>query len=269
MSELKAKGLNPLGQNLLTELQQLADELGFTVKEMKSNLSNHYIPVDSSQGDRCVDDRRDKPIDNYPYDQGEYNGRQFPGGTFGIIGALRVVTGMKEKEAQDLVVRAYRKRGWKIGDHIDDEHGQITDLEKLEKRTKGCGNQDAIRAGKVGIYSFVAPEEVDSRFELIKRERGYLPVLTGEHEAVGAGINLKKGTTFNPKSAVPKKESIFNLDLLEVEGVAKELWQELDSRQKQDQTEESFVSSFLRTVIKDYLQTLAALNGPREIQYRI
>jgi len=256
-------------KKLLKKLQRVVKELNsnnkfnFQIQSIEEKFKKYYIPVDRKQGDRCVDDRADKPFAKYPYDQGKYNGRQFAGGTFGIIGALRATTEINENDARDLVKEIYDQQGWKIGDHIDDEHGQITDPKQLQQRNKGCGNQDAIKKGDVPMYAFVTAGEVKDRFKWIRNINGYLPVLTGGHEAQGAAVNLTKGTTFGTVQAVDENQSLFNLDLAEAYQIAEVFSSEVKK------TEQQFIEDFTEAVITDYLQTLAALNGPTQIQYRI
>jgi len=270
MTEQKRNERIPLRKALLERFQNIAEELGFTSKEMEQKFKKHYADVDKTQGDRCVDDRKTQIFENYSYDKGKYNGRQFAGGTFGIIGALRIAAEMNENEARTFVKDVYHQQGWQIGDHIDDEHGHITDPKKLLQRNKGCGNQDKIRDGEIPMYSsIVSPEDVDDRFNWIKDIDGYLPVLTGEHEPQGAGINLVENTTFNTNKAVKNQESIFNLDLAEAHHIGQVFYNEMDEEFKQKTEKGDFVNSFVDATIRDYLETLSALCDIREIQYRM
>jgi hypothetical protein len=256
---------------LLEHLQTVTEAEGFSVTELGKQFKEYYTSVDRTQGDRCVDGRTPKKVDGYDFADGSFNGRQFAGGTFGIIGALRSTTDRNEDEARAFVKRVYEKNGWRIGDHIDDDHGSINDTEILKTRNMGCGNQDKIREGAIPMYAEgqvgVTPEEVDDRFTWLRKINGYLPVLKGEHEEKGAAVNLFLGKTFNTEKAVEQNKSIFNLDLAEAHYIAQTFYKEMESNSDGAGAKDQFVQDFINAVIRDYLQTLAALTEGREIQY--
>ncbi len=254
---------------LLQEVLKEEEFSLFSLKEIEQRYAQYYIKVDPTQGDRCVDDRfiLENLGEEYSYDKGKYTGRQFPGGTFGIIGVLRVLTGLNEEQVRKLVLQVYEENGWQIGDHIDDDHNQITDVEILDLRNRGCGHEDKIREGALPLYQkIVTSQEVDKRFEWIRKQGGYLPVLTGNHLAEAAGVNLIANETFGNKEAVSNKDHFFNCDLATVAEVAQKLYQPISNESWFSGDKQIFVDKFIKTVTRDYLQTLAALSEIREIQ---
>lgn len=239
--------------NLKSILVQVAQEEGFTLNPIEPEYNQYYIRVDQTQGDRCVDDRSMLKIPGYPYSEGKYTGIMLPGGTLGLIDALRYSAKISESEARQKIGKTYQQNSWRIGGHIDDEHGHIKDVEVLKTRNNGCGDQDKKRTGKIPMFKdIISPSEVDSRFVWI-RENGFLPALGGEHTASAAAVNLIPDTTYNNQAAVPADRAVFNADL----------WAMAQRAGKLNQSED-----FIKAVIRNYCQTLKALTPIKELQLR-
>jgi len=258
---------------LMKCLEEVAQEENFPLIDLEEKYKPYFVSFESSDGDRCVDDRYILTglSEQYPYDKTQnsgYKGIALPGGTFGFIDALRYVTEMREDEAQNLVMQVYQENKWLIGDHIDDEHGQISDPEILKQRNQGCGDQDKKRAGLIPMLKdIVTSDDVDSRFIWI-RNKGFLPVLAGEHRAKIAIVNLKEGETYCNEKAVKDDNYAFNFDLAEVEKRAAVFGQALEDQDKLSGEKNQFIEEIVRAVLRNYFQTLKALNGPAEIQVR-
>lgn len=200
---------NVLSNQLLTLVKQTAQEEGFETGNLEEKYHQYYVSS-LKNGHRCVDGRAvlETYEDGQPTDYKNENnlGDQFPGGTFGIIGALRVVAKLDENKAREVVKKVCDNQGIRMGDHIDDGHGQIKIKEELEQRTKGCGNQDAAGDGKIPMYADLVNEEIiKDRFAWLRTNNGAVPVLTGEHEEKLATVNLEAGKTFNTSKAVGKR----------------------------------------------------------------
>lgn len=254
-------------QRLLALVKEVAEEESFTVERLDERYNKYYLPA-TKNGHRCVDGRcvLESYGDGSPtgYKNTDYRGDQFPGGTFGIIGALRVTTSLDEVEAREVVKKVCKEQGIQMGDHIDDGHGKIKTKEELEKRTRGCGNQDAAGDGKIPMYAgLVNREVIENRFTWLKENGGAVPVLTGEHREHLAAINLVKGQTFNTSEVVGHKvESIFNSDLMAVYELAGNIFERLASQGIQHQGpvgKKDFQKAMVKEVVRDYMQTLVAL----------
>lgn len=260
--------------SLFSFLNQVAQEEGFAVnEERRAEFIHFYHDADETQGDRCVDDRTPKlefTAGQYPYASGEYTGIQLPGGTFGIIDSLRyVVRSLSDEQARVLIYAVYQSNHWRFGDHIDDDHGQITDALSLQSRNLGCGDQDKKREGMIPMFQgLVQPEDVDGRFAYIREIGGYLPVLTGGHHPQAALVNLQREKTYNNQEASVKDKMAFNLDLWALEKRARAIYQALTEAKFLNSTEvllKQFTEDFIKAVLRNYLQTLSALGQRKEI----
>lgn len=259
---------------LLERIKIIAEELEFSFRETIDDKYENFIKANLTQGDRCVDDRAVCQLEGYPYADGEYTGMQIAGGTFGLIDCLRYVAKdslnqeLGEHEARNLIVKVYNEKDWKIGDHIDDDHGQMTDIDQLKTRKKGCGDQDKKRAGKVLMFrDIVTSEDIDGRFDWARENNYYLPVLEGGHHAKAALINLVADQTYDNEKAVEDNNHAFNCDLWVVEQRAEALFDALGNKVGNTSKEE-FIAHMENAVLMNYFQTLRALEGPREIQIR-
>ncbi|MEA3355636.1 MAG: hypothetical protein U9Q63_04120, partial [Patescibacteria group bacterium] len=197
----------------------------------------------------------------------DYKGRQLPGGSNGIAGALRVVTGINEDEAWKVIIKAYEVNEARLGNHNDDNHGALVDFEEIKSQEEGCGNQDKIVDNELLMYKDLG---VDSgvraeRIEIIKRHGGSFPALTGKHEEKAVAVNLVMGKTFDTTKAVGEEESVFNADLWAAMEVGEWLYKELSDEQRGDLSKEEFVKDITKAVLRDYLQTAKALGAEKTL----
>ena len=161
-------------------------EFGTDADTIKT-LEKYLLPADISIV-ACVDERPDR-IDNM-------NGVEFPGGTYGIIDAIKVLTGCTEEQAWERAQAA----GIPMGAHSDEHHG-----------VKGCGYGKLVETEPGTV---LAPEavQVEKRHARIEAAGGVLPVLHGEHAPTHATINYRGGTSIDPDLAVAGGFGIFNYD---------------------------------------------------------
>ena len=261
-------------KNLLEIVSLVAKEEGFTIESLEQRFSKYYVPVDNKSGRRCVDGR--KPLEFYgdgkvtDYKDNSYTGSQLAGGSAGEVSALRLVTGLSENEAQEVVMTTDYKQGFRLGNHNDNKHGKITSELELSQRIDGCGDQDKSSQGALPMYeSLKLDQEVkQARVNWIKEKGGLYLTLGGSHEEKAAVINLTDGITFDTKQAVLAEESVFNQDVREAWKLAPELFQELPLEVKEKIKEADFQYQMTEALIRNYLQTLKALNGPNKLQIK-
>ena len=140
---------------------------------------------------RCVDERPEKIKKT-----GE-KGVQFPGGYYGIIDAIKYLTGCTEEEAR---MRA-QKANIPLGIHDDEHHGAL-----------GCGYGKLVQTEPATV---LAPEAVDvhDRFAYVNAQEGSeVLTLTGDHNPIYAVVNYQEGTTVNSPAAVAAGVGSFNYD---------------------------------------------------------
>lgn len=268
-----------LQRHLRKLVDLVVEEEGFSVEKLPTKFEQYYFLTDSSSGRRCVDGR--KPRETYSngsvikfteYADNLYNGSQFAGGSNGELGALMVVTELKEGVAKSVIFKACQNNNVRLGNHNDDNHGEIKDKIALGDRKNGCGKEDKQAEGKLLMYKNIETGEdvKESRIQWIKKNDGLYPALTGSHNESkdGAGINFKKRTTFNTKQAVDEENSIFNLDVREMYEFAPQIYEELSENIKKEMSMKDFRDEMVKAVVKDYLQTLGALGGPNVVWIR-
>ena len=136
-------------KNLLEIVSLIAKEEGFTIEPLEQIFSKYYVPVDNKSGRRCVDGRR--PLESF-LNNNFFIGSQFAGGSAGEVSALRLVTGLSEKEAQKVVMTTDHNQGFRLGNHNDNKHGEITSEIELSQRIDGCGDQDKSFEGALPMY---------------------------------------------------------------------------------------------------------------------
>ena len=266
----EAKMNDNLSKQLLTLVKQVAQEEKFETGDLEEKYHHYYIPS-LKNGHRCVDGRAVLEVykggESTGYKNENNLGDQFPGGTFGIIGALRMVVKLNENKTREVVKKVCDQNNIRMGDHIDDGHGQIKTKEELEQRVRGCGNQDAAGDGKIPMYADLVDENtIKDRFSWLRANNGAVPVLTGEHEEKLAAVNLEAGKTFNTSKAVSKGKSIFNADLVTAHELGGYIFDELTEIQHQGPVEKQvFQKAFVKEVVRDYMQTLVALGGGKKM----
>jgi len=258
-------------QRLFQQAEKTLRQEGFERTPLEEKIES-FFTSDNNAGVRCVDGRGRllKFSDGTPIEYtGTYLGPQLPGGVNSIIGVTRLLTSVVENEAQELTLRALQGLGIKPGNHIDDAHGTIQTQEELETRTSGCGNQDQIAKGGLPMYKgTVTASDVISRVKWLRDIGGSLPVLTGDHQERAATLNLVSETTFNTQKAVTDGSSIFNADLPIIPSFAKAVFDQLPTQRQKGRSRGLFADQMVEEVVRDYAQTLIALNGPRTMQIR-
>jgi len=137
---------------------------------------------------RCVDERQ--ALNNT-------NGVQIPGGIYGIIDAIKHVSGVTEEDAWK---RAH-DAGIPIDGHIDEHHG-----------AKGCGYARLVEEEPQTV---LAPESVEAqkRLEKIQKAGGSVLTLLGDHHPTHALINHKENFSLDPIKATQDGFGIFNFDM--------------------------------------------------------
>lgn len=136
---------------------------------------------------RCVDERQ--AIDNT-------NGVEIPGGTYGLIDAIKFLTGRSEEDAWALAFAC----GIPLGVHTDEYHGPL-----------GCGYAKLV---EVNYKAVLAVESVPAILRLgrIEQAGGTVLTLLGDHAPTHAVVNKRYGCSLDPDQAVAEGLGIFNFD---------------------------------------------------------
>jgi len=156
-------------------------------QEILAKVEKYLMPA-SLDIVACVDERQDKIDGN--------NGVKFPGGTYGIVDAIKTLTGSTEEEAWDKA----QKAGIPMGAHTDSHHGEL-----------GCGYGRLVQTAPESVGAAGAVPVAD-RFQRVTDAHGTAPMLYGEHAPTHATINYKEGLSIDPDQAVPAGFGIFNYD---------------------------------------------------------
>lgn len=174
---------------------------------------------------RCVDERQ--ALD-------QTNGVEIPGGIYGIIDAIKALTGCTEEEAWQRAEAA----GIPMGCHIDQKHG-----------AKGCGYAKLVATQPATV---LAPEAVpaEDRLHQVNLRHGMVLTLLGEHHPNYAVINYRVGFSIDPDQANADGLGIFNLDVWACTAYAIRLG--LDAEK------------FANHMIEVYKRTVTALTGITE-----
>lgn len=241
---------------------EIAEREGFEVLPLPREHEQYYYDLNPEEADRCVDDRPPKNGED------SYNGMQLAAGTLAKVDSFRYVTGANEQRGREKIFRLYQNKGYRIGDHIDDQHGEITDPDKLLGRKDGCGKLRVLSEGKVKIYKDLGVDKdvAHGRIDWV-RINGNVVTLTDIHSAAGAVANLVESTTLNTRKAFEDGNAMFSGDFVESARRSGELYDILSS-EGSDEIKgieiEEFVEKMFRAEITDYLQTLRALDyeGP-------
>ena len=250
-------------------VERVAEEEGFKVETLPSEYEPFYTQV-LPTGHRCVDGRAVKPEmgarSDPEFGAEQYKGMQLSGGSLGVVNAVRLVSALDEKQAREVVKAAADQLRQRLGDHIDDKHGHL-DGPQLKERFEGCGNQDAIAAGKLPMYKGIEIDVAD-RMRWLEESGGVVAVLTGDHQEQLAAVNLVPETTFDTCQAVSEGKSTFNADLPEVWQFAGAMYEQLPDSARQEWSQEEFQQAIVEAVMRDYLQTLKALGALRTVYIR-
>lgn len=250
----------------MIDFGSIAKVEGLTTKNLEERYFSYFVSGKTEDPDRCIDDRPKAYFGSfYPFDKAAttYFGLQLPGATFGFIDSLRLVTKKSEAEARVFLKSVYDQNHWQIAIHIDDEQGQNRDPSLLKHRDLGCNDQEKKMTGAVPLFAaLITREEVASRFTWARRV-GSLPVLSSHHEAQSALVNLDPDLTFDTMRATSEKSPAYNLDLGAVEQRVAIFAQALGS-----EAGINFGEQMVSTIFQNYLQTLKACTGIKEIQIK-
>ena len=140
---------------------------------------------------RCVDERKEQKET-----QGE-KGVQFPGAYYGIVDAIKHITGITEEEAREKAKQAHIP----FSIHDDTHHGAL-----------GCGYGKLVQTEPETV---LAPEAVDvtNRYAYVKTQEGAnILTLVGDHNPMYALVNYHEGTTLDSPRAVDGGVGSFNYD---------------------------------------------------------
>lgn len=154
-----------------------------------------YLKQATTEKVRCIDERPEKSADASQPDGAK--GVQFPGGYYGIIDAIKALSGCTEEEARQ---RA-REANIPLGIHDDEHHGIL-----------GCGYGKLVQTEPTTV---LAPEAVDvtSRFDFVTSQENHeVFTLIGEHNPTYALINHREGKTIHSAQAVAAHVGSFNYD---------------------------------------------------------
>jgi len=168
-------------------------------------LVEQYLENANIKKIRCIDERKGEiPA------QGEI---AIPGGIYGIIDAIKHISGCSEDQAWQKAKAA----GIPLDGHIDEDYG-----------ANGC------QYGKLAENqhdAIMAPEAipVEQRLNRIKTEGGTIQILKGNHHPTHAVINSREGCTINTDTANADNLGIFNFDMWAVKKFAEML--DLDANQ--------------------------------------
>lgn len=267
--ELLKRTKLPLNQRLQEIIDIVAQKEGFQVEILPEEYIAYYVGVNNGSGHRCVDGRavlEQAGEEATGFSNEAYNGAQFPGGTCGVIGAIRVVLDMSETEARSLAKGTCDKHGISMGDHTDDDHGRITNLAELVIRTAGCGNQDAGEMGRIPMYEEIYYDGlVADRITWLRENGGSVPPLSGNHFENLPAINLDPNITFGNRGAVLEGKSVFNLDLATLYNLAGLLYDDRNAQENDVDGRSDFQDAIAHEVVRDYFQTLTALDGGNKV----
>lgn len=198
---------------------------------------------------RCIDDRDLRPLtgmDEYVVGLSDFNGPQFLGGSLGVA-ALVAESMVQTHPDQQLdfetvyaeVARLHEMAGLRLGVHMDDHHGEMTDdgvreaLEQLARESlgrasavPGCGfagllaNPDNPLGLSPAVSAFFVahPNMVD---EMIRRG-ARLSILAGDHaqqQAAYAVENMDPQATVHQSVAIAAGAQTYNHDTARLEQV--------------------------------------------------
>jgi hypothetical protein len=261
-------------------IHNTAKKEGFRVEKLPSVYLKYFNVLDELESDRCVDGRLpikaiiQKIVQKYQIEK--YRGRQFPGGTFGVVDATRKILGLEEEAGLEFVKNTYKLNGLRMGDHIDnldENHKEIGSEAKLKEKVDGCGKENVTNGSKVAVYNDLGltPESTSKRINWIKENDGDIYILGGPHNETLAVANLIESETADVEKAAGEGKSFFNMDIKEAYKIGGYIFETALSQgihMKQGSKEE-FQIAFTRLMVTDYLQTLAALGYQNEKEQKV
>src|SRR3989344_1126545 len=205
---------------------KVADEEGFTPKELPSKFKKHFQPIDIHAEDRCGDGREVLEEINGKstgFKNATYNGPQSIGATPGRLDVTKKVAKISEDDSRFAISRAYIIDSRKMAAHSDDDHGHVNSLEDLEDKGIVCGNQNSKADNKLPMYPKGSVDRplIKSRTKWFGERRSPIIPLAKAHTEKLANANLDPDTTFNNHSGVSSNESIFNCDIVPTADLAK------------------------------------------------
>lgn len=152
------------------------------------NFEKYLFPADIALI-RCVDERQ--AVDNT-------NGVEIPGGTYGIIDAIKYFKpNITEEEAWKLA----KEKGIPFGGHIDQHHG-----------AKGCGYGRLVEEKPEIVRARENIPAADRLRRIQENKDGKIQTLLGDHHPTHAVINHRKDFSIDPDKAYKDKLGIFNFD---------------------------------------------------------
>lgn len=153
---------------------------------MDQDLTPYLIPVDAA-AIRCVDERQGTEA---------IAGAGIPGGSYGIIDAIKHLAGVTEEEAWQRAIAA----GIPMGAHVDEHHGML-----------GCGYGKLVETAHEKV---MAPERiaVSDRHKKVSDAGGKVLTLVGDHHPTHAVINDRAGTSISPDLASKDGLGVFVYD---------------------------------------------------------
>lgn len=217
-------------------LTKIATEEGFQIGRLPQEYAGYYATVDTqSKSDqlravRCVDDR---PVIEEEKDSTLEP--QIPGSSYGLVDALKILTGVSEEEAITRVQMVLRELGYAFSTH---EHCGYLDLTERKDNPLGIS----------------APLNAQQRLTRVDDDiDGITLHLKGEHAAGAlALINTDSSTRFNTTQAVTEGHPAFNLDY----GFTKQVEDALVAH-----GQDKLTGQFANQVARLYLRTIKALTG--------
>ena len=180
--------------------EQLLSNIHMNKPKIENPLPSEYLMKANEKKTRCVDERE-------PDAKTVNDGIAIPGATFGIIDAIKTLTGASEEEAWDRATKA----GIPMNGHDDTHHGP-----------KGCGYERLVEEEPASVLA-VESVPAATRKAKLEEEHGTVITLLGDHQPTEAIINYREGTTIDTKKAVNEHRGIFDLDAWALSAMAEKL----------------------------------------------
>ncbi len=192
---------------------------------------------------------------------------QVLGAALGFVAVAEATLGLSMTQAFDLVDIAFQKANFRPSFHVDDEHGHLKAkyenlyatgndkklVKEILKRIKGCGFAVYQWSDKATVYIQ----------EAIKR--GWvIQVLTGNHDESkgGAYLNYESNTSLDVAAANDAGEPAFNMDMLFVALILKEMQRQAG---KDGVNVKTFTTDSLQWFTQTYASVVVALGGVEDI----
>ncbi len=186
------------------------------------DIERYLTPANTNLLD-CVDERANV--------QHITHGVEVPGGIYGILDAIKALTGASEEEARRLV----KKAGLPIDAHDDEHHG-----------ARGCGYGKLVETEPETVMA-VEAVPAEERFAWVQQHDGTILHYIGEHNPTHAIINHRSGLTIDPEHAAQDGFGAFSCDLWAIPAFAQKLG--IDPQKMTDHIEQV------------YRRTVTALGG--------